>query len=414
MPYRPDDRSVRRPPMDDPGATPKGCLAGVSIVYLNTFPGSHYGGGEVHLCHLVTGALAAEMTVTVVAAPHSAVASSMRAIRASVIEADLSSHRLLAPLYLRRLLRGPSPAIVQGTSEYTNVLARLVGPCVGAHVVDTVHTEPGSTLSFDTSTKARLVQEVRSTAERVTRRRSDVTLTVCRALRAAYVGRGADPRKVVTVHNGIDAEGLRQRAATDSPSLGLPGSHDLLVGTVGRVEAVKGHSVLLDAVPMIVSRRPGTGFVIAGDGSRLKPLRRRVASDQLLSQHVSMVGHLDDAPAVLRDLDVYCLPSLSEGFNTTVLEAMALGIPVVATNVGGTSEAVNDGVTGTLVPAGRPDLLAAGLLDMLGSPDVRREMGAAGRRAVDEHFTVDRMVQETLGVYERLLKTRGLSGCASQ
>ena len=195
--------------------------------------------------HLVTGALAAEMTVTVVAAPHSAPASSMRAIRAGVIEADLSSHRLLAPLYLRRLLRGLSPAIVQGTSEYTNVLARLVGPCVGAQVVDTVHTEPGSTLSFDTSTKARLVHGVRGTAERVTRRRSDVTLTVCHALRAAYVRRGADPRKVVTVHNGVDAVGLRRRAATDSPSLGLSGSHDLLVGTVGRVEAVKGHSVLL-------------------------------------------------------------------------------------------------------------------------------------------------------------------------
>jgi hypothetical protein len=166
------------------------------------------------------------------------------------------------------------------------------------------------------------------------------------------------------------------------------------VGTLGRLEPVKGLDVLLDAVPLVAEAVPGARFLLAGGGPEREALAARVASDPVLSERVTLLGFVPSAPAFLGMLDCYCLPSRSEGFNTTILEAMALGVPVVATDVGGTREAVRDGETGRLVPSGDPAALAVALIGGISALAVSPGMRASlSRLLVDPQpkFTDFRM-----------------------
>jgi glycosyltransferase involved in cell wall biosynthesis len=127
-----------------------------------------------------------------------------------------------------------------------------------------------------------------------------------------------------------------------------------------------------------------------------------------LSEDVIFTGIRQDVPNILGLLDVFVLPSLWEGLPIALLEAMAAGLPVVATAVGGTPEVVVEGETGFLVPPRDPEALAEAILRLLREPDLRRRMGEAGRKRVAEHFSVEQMVQKTEALYEHLLAEKGL------
>jgi glycosyltransferase involved in cell wall biosynthesis len=215
---------------------------------------------------------------------------------------------------------------------------------------------------------------------------------------------GVKPGKVFVVHNSVDPDRLAEEAA-HAARPDLPEA-SVLVGTLGRLEPVKGLDVLFDAVPLVAGQHPDARFVIAGEGPESENLQMRVATDPVLSKRVEMLGFVPNAPALLDALDVYCLPSRSEGFNTTILEAMALGVPVVATDVGGTREAVEDGVTGRLVPPGDAEALAKALGDLLGDAVLRERLADEARLRVEAQFTVSTMVAKTLAIYERLLAER--------
>jgi glycosyltransferase involved in cell wall biosynthesis len=123
---------------------------------------------------------------------------------------------------------------------------------------------------------------------------------------------------------------------------------------------------------------------------------------------VVFAGHRTDVPEILQALDIFVLPSNWEGLPNAVLEAMAAGLPVVATRVGGVPEVVVEGQTGILVPPRDPNALADALLTLLRDPNLRRRMGQAGRQRVQEYFSVDQMVSKTETLYEQLLSEKGL------
>jgi glycosyltransferase involved in cell wall biosynthesis len=123
---------------------------------------------------------------------------------------------------------------------------------------------------------------------------------------------------------------------------------------------------------------------------------------------VHFVGHQEDILPWLAALDVFVLSSDWEGMSNALLEAMAAGLPVVATAVGGTPEVVVDGVTGLLVPPHDPISLAEAIVRLLDAPDLRRQMGQAGRERVKKSFTVERMVEQTQTLYEHILSAKGL------
>jgi glycosyltransferase involved in cell wall biosynthesis len=136
------------------------------------------------------------------------------------------------------------------------------------------------------------------------------------------------------------------------------------------------------------------------------PLEAQVKELDLVGR-VHLVGHHADVLPWLAALDAFVLPSDWEGMSNALLEAMAAGLPVVATAVGGTREVVVDGVTGLLVPPGDPDSLAEAISRLLGDSDMRHTMGEAGRARVDRHFSIEQTVRRTEELYMALLEERG-------
>jgi glycosyltransferase involved in cell wall biosynthesis len=183
-----------------------------------------------------------------------------------------------------------------------------------------------------------------------------------------------------------------------------PAPHpEVIIGTACRLEPVKGLSYLIEAVAMLKNRNPALRVEIAGEGS-LRGSLECMAQQRELSKQVTFLGWQRDLPSLLASWSIFVLPSLDEGFGVAALEAMAAGLPVVATAVGGLPEVVQDGRTGFLVPVAAPAELANRIQILLDSPDLRREMGRAGRLRAQENFSVAAMVKETVAFYARVLQ----------
>jgi len=177
------------------------------------------------------------------------------------------------------------------------------------------------------------------------------------------------------------------------------------IGTVGRLDPVKNHAALLRAVRMILDQRPDLDaalrLTIVGDGPQRGALEA-LAGELGLLRHVEFTGTRDDTASILRNLDLFVLPSVNEGISNTILEAMASGLPVLAARVGGNPELVVHGETGLLYEPDAADGLAAGLQRYLDEPGLRRAHGSAGRRRAQENFSLDAMVQRYLDIYDEL------------
>jgi sugar transferase (PEP-CTERM/EpsH1 system associated) len=222
------------------------------------------------------------------------------------------------------------------------------------------------------------------------------------------------------IYNGVDWQKFTPRSG-ERPAL-LPAplrpeqGDPLVIGTVGRLVAVKDQRSILLAVQALLRQRPAwrrrLRVVLVGGGP-LEAELRQLAVDCGIDDLVWMTGDRDDIPELLRTMDVFLLPSLGEGISNTILEAMAAGLPVVATSVGGNPELVEDGVNGRLVPVGDAPALAEAVLGLLEDDRARRRMGDAALQGVRLRFDWDRAVSEYLGVYDGLLGAAGVSGEAS-
>ncbi len=172
-----------------------------------------------------------------------------------------------------------------------------------------------------------------------------------------------------------------------------------VVGNVAALTAHKDHATLVDAMALLRPRMPEARLVIAGEGELRPALERRVR-ERGLADRVVFAGFRRDLDSLLPAFSVFCLSSQLEGLGTSLLDAMAFALPVVATAAGGIPEAVQDGVTGRIVPARDPAALADALASVLEDEERRRALGAAGRRRFLERFTADRMVEDTLRVLQ--------------
>jgi glycosyltransferase involved in cell wall biosynthesis len=211
-------------------------------------------------------------------------------------------------------------------------------------------------------------------------------------------------RKVVPLPNGIEVErfavGGREAARA---ALGLA-ADALVVGTVGNTRPVKGHMDLLRAAAALVARVPAATILLIG--AEVEPVAgelRRFCRGQGLEGRVVFTGARRDVEALLPAMDTFCLPSLSEGMSGALLQAMAAGLPAVATAVGGNPEVVVEGETGLLVPARDPEALARALLTLAEQPALRAQMGAAGQRRVQERYSLRTMVAGYDALYRAVL-----------
>lgn len=224
------------------------------------------------------------------------------------------------------------------------------------------------------------------------------------------VGIGA--RRVSQVYNGVDTERFHPAPFGRELLEGCPFTDPALwlVGTVGRMQEIKDQVNLARAFVHALAMKPKSReklrLVMIGDGP-LKVQAERILSEAGVRDLAWLPGKRDDVSHILRGMDGFVLPSLAEGISNTILEAMASGLPVIATDVGGNGELVVSDETGELVPAANPEALAAAILRQYLNPVVYMAMGRAGRARVERLFSMDSMVQSYLDVYDSAL---GLPG----
>ena len=208
-------------------------------------------------------------------------------------------------------------------------------------------------------------------------------------------------RKVRTIHNGVDTRRFSdQDREAARRALGVADSARV-IGTVGRLDPVKDQATLVRAFASVATARPEAVLVIVGDGPSRRALDALV-TDLGLAGRVRMLGERADVPRLLGGFDVFALPSIGEGISNTVLEAMATGLPVVATRVGGNPELVDDGVNGRLVPPENPPALAEALDTYLADALVRALHGKASRQRAVTHFDLPMMIEGYRSLYVSL------------
>lgn len=302
--------------------------------------------------------------------------------------------RFAAHLFRRRV------QIVHSYSFYGNVFAIPAARLAGVPVVIASIRDRGAYL-----TPAQL------TLQRFVCRFADHVLVNAESLRQWLIENGYDGSKISVIRNGVERAAFepRSRAAAVRAEFGMPADSPV-VAVIGRVNPSKGLEYFLDAAAIVAKRCARARFLVVGEAAHDAPgylddLRAR-AERNGIADRVIFAGLRHDVAELLAGVTMAVLPSLNEGLSNALLEAMAAGVPVVATRVGGTPEAIDGGVNGLLVPPRDAYALGESMTTLLDDPRRAAAMGQAARQAVDERFSMARMTEATERLYLHLLARR--------
>lgn len=230
-------------------------------------------------------------------------------------------------------------------------------------------------------------------------RAPDVLLAVSEKVASVLRESGLPEEKVIRVYSAID---LARLDVSPAPREALGVAEDVpLLFSAGALVDHKDHATLIAAMPAIVAAFPKVRLLIAGEGSLRAQLEQQIR-DLSLGDHVTLLGHRVDVPALVKAADLYISSSWSEGLGTSVLEALACETPVVAAEAGGIPEMILPGKTGALVANRDPEALAAAVVEAVKHPKATEKMAVAGRKLVEKQFTASRMVEGTMDVYLKL------------
>jgi glycosyltransferase involved in cell wall biosynthesis len=259
-----------------------------------------------------------------------------------------------------------------------------------------------------------LVRPLRRAVNRLVLDRLADAVNACCVFSADGLARvdGFSARRIEVIENGIDLTRYSRTSnrAALRRGLGLETGRRYVI-TIARFHPVKDHATLLRAFAEVAAARPDVDLLLAGDG----PLRadlERLAVESCISGRVRFLGVRSDVPALLQASDLFALTSVSEAASLTLLEAMASGLAVVVTNVGGNPEIVREGVEGLLVPRGDSSATATALLRLLDDPALAAAMGAAGRARVEDRYRLQRTIESYYALYQRVRRrTRDQKAC---
>lgn len=292
------------------------------------------------------------------------------------------------------LIRGHNIDIIQSHLLGPNLYCSIAGLICGVPVISTFHG------FADMNVKERF-SKIKST---IINRGTSKIVFVSDRLRDYYIeNKGFIPTKSVTIGNGVDTNRFKpQRDYTLRNKLGLQGN--VLVGAVGNIRPSKGYEYLLEAAKIIVDQFPHFRFAVVGEGSgtqlnNLLELRKILG----LENHFYFLGFEPDVPKFLNNLDVFVLPSISEGFSISTIEAMACGVPVIATCSGGPEEILEDGVTGIMVPVRDPCALAKAIISCVSDSENNKKQIMAINKCNDT-FSVSEMIMKYEQLYQLVIK----------
>ena len=243
--------------------------------------------------------------------------------------------------------------------------------------------------------------------------RMDRLIAVSRSIVEKLDHEGRVGAPIELIHNGVDLQRYDHQGpcCTLREDYGLP-PEGPIVGVVARLEPEKGHPTLLEAWPLVLAAFPDATLLVVGEGSRREALEA-MSHELGIADRVVFTGRRDDVPAVTAALDVAVLPSYREALGLTILEAMALSRPVVASNVGGIPEMIEDGVTGLLVPPRDAEALADAIVRLLRDHPLADMLARAGHDLVHERFCIELMVDAVERIYDEGARTVRLSEVAA-
>jgi glycosyltransferase involved in cell wall biosynthesis len=233
--------------------------------------------------------------------------------------------------------------------------------------------------------------------------RYESVICVSADLRDRCVARGVSPDRCLLIENAIDTDDFARRTdgADARRRAGVP-SGRMVVGAVGRLSAEKGFDLLIHAIHRLIRTGHDLELWIAGEGD-VGPQLQALARQLGVADRVRLLGYQSDLRPLYEAMDVFALSSVREGLPNVVLEAMALGTPVLATRIAGVPRLVRDGETGVLVEPGSVDELTAGLTRLLDDPDLRARLAAAGRRTVETGYSFLARMRAIRAIYDGLL-----------
>ncbi|MBI3231470.1 MAG: glycosyltransferase [Candidatus Doudnabacteria bacterium] len=297
-----------------------------------------------------------------------------------------------------RYLRDQKISIVQSSDFYTNIFGMPGAWLAGVPVRIAARRESGKRSAL----KRRI--------ERGAYRLAQAVIANCEAVRDELIAEGVPEKKVITSYNGLELARFKPRQdlqrQQQMASLGLPQLADRrLVTMVANLRPVKDQMTFLRAARQVRDAVPDAAFCLAGEGELLEPLREQAATLGL-AEDVFFPGRCEQVADLLALSDVGVLSSASEGFSNAIIEYMAAALPVVATDVGGAREAVIEGETGFLIPAGDSELLADRVVELLKNAAQAHSMGKQARQIVEEKFSSSALFERTRLLYERLLPTQ--------
>jgi sugar transferase (PEP-CTERM/EpsH1 system associated) len=307
--------------------------------------------------------------------------------REELYVAGSSELKLQFPLFrLARIMRSFKPHIVH-TRNWGALEAVLAAKLAGVPVA--VHSEHGYEVDMFAGLPLR-----RRIFRRVAYGMADAVFALTRELRDFHARQAwATPETIGVIYNGVDTERFapkRESRMTMRSELGLP-ENSFVIGSVGRLVPIKDHQTLLKAAAKLAETGMDVRVLLAGSGPEIENLRRQAAES--VPGRVYLAGDSDRVPELLNAMDVFVLPSLGEGMSNTLLEAMACGLPALATNVGGNPEIIEDNINGCLFAPGDVQWLAKQLKVLADDRNHARQLGLAARRRATETFSLSGMLE---------------------
>lgn len=287
--------------------------------------------------------------------------------------------------HIGNLIRAEQVSVIHAHEFSMNVYGTILSAITGVPLVTTVHGKSYYSEKWRRRFAYRLVS------------RGSKMVAVSEDIRQFLINKvGIKEKHVITIPNGIDVSAYDDRF--DAEQRPTNGPRKYVIGSVGSLYPVKGHTYLLKALAIVLKKHPDVICKIAGQGHLISQLEVE-AAELGIEQRIEFLGLCDNIPQFLQNIDIFVLPSVSEGLPLAILEAMAAGKPIIATNVGGISEAVQDQRSGFLVPPRDPAALAQRITQVLADPVLSRELGAAGRERVKRHFSLEKMAKHYQALY---------------
>jgi glycosyltransferase involved in cell wall biosynthesis len=366
----------------------------MKILHINTE--RTWRGGEQQVFSLIKGVLERNILSHLVCQPNSPMATKAEAAGIDIFpiamhgEADLA-----AALGIRRLNRKFCYDIIHSHTSHAHTLAFLSS--IGVRVQRLVTRRVDFSIFRHSFLKLSGIKY---------RYMADYYIAISRKIKEVLVSDGIPAERIFVVHSGIDPDRFVNESSEHLISEFGIKSDEKIVINVAHLAGHKGQKYLVRAIPAVLERFPRARFFIVGGGELMEELKALAVSIGL-NEELVFTGFREDVGAFYRLADLFVMSSVQEGLGTAVLDAMALGKPVVATHSGGIPEIIQDGQTGRLVTPADLAELAEGIIELLTNAEQVKRMASRGKEVARRNFSVDAMVDKNIEVYQEILGSRG-------